>query len=93
MTRNRATLAFLLGLTIVALYFCYLLIAPFLSQLSSQLSSLFSFIQCMHAFNRWIRNRNIAAAISTSLVILLITSLFFFLGQALVSGLREFTNR
>jgi predicted PurR-regulated permease PerM len=89
MTKNRAALAFLLGLTIVALYFCYLLIAPFYKPVifSIVLAVLFYPI---HAFiGRWIRNRNVAAAISTCLAILLISSLFFFLGQALVSGLRE----
>jgi len=89
MTKNRAALAFLLGLTIVALYFCYLLIAPFYKPVifSIVLAVLFYPI---HAFiGRWIRNRNVAAAISTCSAILLISSLFFFLGQALVSGLRE----
>jgi predicted PurR-regulated permease PerM len=89
MTKNRAALAFLLGLTIVALYLCYLLIAPFYKPVifSIVLAVLFYPI---HAFiGRWIRNRNIAAVLSTSLVILLITSLSIFLGQALLSGLRE----
>ena len=89
MTKNREALAFLLGLTIVALYLCYLLIAPFYKPVifSIVLAVLFYPI---HAFiGRWIRNRNIGAVLSTSLVILLITSLSIFLGQALLSGLRE----
>jgi predicted PurR-regulated permease PerM len=87
--RNRATLFFLLGLTIAALYFCYLLIAPFLKPVifSAVLAVLF---YPVHArIRRWIRNQNIAAVLSTTVVILLITSLSFFLGQALVSGLRD----
>jgi predicted PurR-regulated permease PerM len=89
MTRNRAALVFLLGLTIAALYLCYLLIAPFLKPIifSVVLSVL---IYPVHArIHRLIRNRNFAAAISTCMVILLISSLSFFLSQALVSGLRE----
>jgi predicted PurR-regulated permease PerM len=89
MTRNRAAVVFLLGLTIVALYFCYLLIAPFLKPVifSVVLSVLF---YPLHArIGHWIRNRNIAAVLSTSAVILLITSLSLFLGRALLSGLRE----
>jgi predicted PurR-regulated permease PerM len=89
MTRNRAALVFLLGLTIVALYLCYLLIAPFYKPVifSIVLAVLF---YPMHAYiGRWIQNRNIAAVLSTTLVILLITSLSLFLGQALVSGLRD----
>jgi predicted PurR-regulated permease PerM len=89
MTRNRAALVFLLGLTIVALYLCYLLIAPFYKPVifSIVLAVLF---YPMHAYvGRWIQNRNIAAVLSTTLVVLLITSLSLFLGQALVSGLRD----
>jgi predicted PurR-regulated permease PerM len=89
MTRNRAALVFLLGLTITALYLCYLLIVPFLKPIifSVVLSVL---VYPLHArIHRLIRNRTFAAAISTCLVILLISSLSFFLGHALVSGLRE----
>jgi predicted PurR-regulated permease PerM len=37
----------------------------------------------------WIRNRNIAAVLSTSAVILLISSISLFLGRTLLSGLQE----
>lgn len=88
-TRKRATLVFLLGLTIAALYFCYLLIAPFLKPV---IFSVVLAVLCdpIHAhLRRWIRNRNIAAALSTTVVILLIASLSLFLGRALVSGLHD----
>ena len=89
MTRNRAALVFLLGLTIAALYLCYLLIAPFLKPIIFSIVLYVLFYPTHAHIQRWIRNRNVAAAISTCLVILLISSLFLFLGQALVSGLRE----
>ena len=89
MARNRAALVFLLGLTIAALYLCYLLIAPFLKPIIFSVVLSVLFYPAHARIQRWIRNRNVAAAISTCLVILLISSLSFFLGQALVSGLRE----
>ncbi len=87
--RNRTALVFLLGLTIAALYLCYLLIAPFLKPIIFSLVLSVLFYPAHARIQRWIRNRNVAAAISTCFVILLISSLSFFLGQALVSGLRE----
>lgn len=89
MTRNRAALAFLLGLTIVALYLCYLLIAPFYKPVIFSIVLAVLFYPIHAQIGRWIRHRNIAAVLSTSLVILLITSLSLFLGQALLSGLRD----
>jgi predicted PurR-regulated permease PerM len=88
MTRNRAALAFLLGLTIVALYLCYLLIAPFYKPVIFSIVLAVLFYPIHAQIGRWIRHRNIAAVLSTSLVILLITSLSLFLGRALLSGLR-----
>jgi predicted PurR-regulated permease PerM len=73
MTRSRVTVAFLLGLTGVALYLCYLLVAPFLRPI------VFSVILGVVVYpahilvHRWIRNRNAAAALSTTAMILLIT--------------------
>ncbi len=87
--RNRAALAFLLALTMAALYFCYLLIAPFLKPVIFSVVLAVLFYPLHARIGRWIRNRNMAAALSTSLVILLITLLSLFLGQALVLGLRD----
>src|ERR1017187_670384 len=89
MTRNRATLVFLLGLTLVALYLCYLLIAPFFKPVIFSIVLAVLFYPIRAYIGRWIRNRNIAAVLSTSMVILLITSLSVFLGRALVSGLHD----
>jgi len=88
-TRNRAALVFLLGLTTVALYLCYLLVAPFLKPLIFSIVLAVLFYPLHARIGHWIRNRNIAAVFSTSAVILLITSLSFFLGRTLLSGLQE----
>lgn len=89
MTKNRAALAFLLGLTAIALYFCFVLIAPFLRPIlvSALLAILFYPLHC-HIRHR-IRNRNCSALLSTSLVILTVVLSTVFLGRALVTGLRD----
>ncbi len=79
----------MLGLTIAALYLYYLLIAPFFKPVIFSIVLAILFYPVHAHIGRWIRNRNIAAALSTTVVILLITSLSLFVGRALVSGLRD----
>ena len=88
-TRNRAALIFLLGLTTVALYLCYLLVAPFLKPLIFSIVFAVLFYPLHARIGHRIRSRNIAAVLSTSAVIVLITSVSLFLGQTLLSGLQE----
>jgi len=89
MTRNRATIVFLIGLTVAALYLCYLLVFPFLKPMIFSVVLAVLFYPMHRRIHHWIRNQTIAALLSTSLVILLITSCSFFLGQALLSGLQD----
>ena len=89
MTRSRSTFAFLMALTAVALYLCYLLVAPFLKPILFSVILAVVFYPIHTHIHRWIRNRNAAAALATTALILLLTSLSFFLGRALVSGLRD----
>ena len=88
-TKKRAGLIFLLCLTVAALSFCYVLIAPFLRPilLSAVLAILFYPVHSRIA--RRIRNRNVSALLSTCLVVLLIVLSAVFLGQALATGLRD----
>jgi predicted PurR-regulated permease PerM len=89
MTKSRITIAFLALLTAIAVYLCYLLVAPFLKPIV--FSAILAVI-CYPAhvrIHRRIRNRNIAAAFSTILVSLLVTSISVFLGRTIVSGLRD----
>jgi predicted PurR-regulated permease PerM len=88
-TRSRAGVVFLLGLTVLALYLCYLLVAPFLKPILFALIFAVVFYPAHAEIRRWIRNRNIAAALSTVAAILLIISFSFFVGRALVSGLHD----
>jgi len=89
LTKNRATDAFLMALTAIALYLCYVLVAPFLKPI------LFSVILAIVSYpvhskiRCWIRNRNVAAALSTAALIVLIALPSFFLGRALVSGFHD----
>jgi len=88
-TKNRAGLFFLLGLTAIAIYFCYVLIAPFLRPIiwSAVLAILF---YPMHShIVRRIRNRSASALLSTCLVVLLIVLSAVFLGRALATGVRD----
>jgi predicted PurR-regulated permease PerM len=88
-TKKRAGLIFLLCLTVAALSFCYVLIAPFLRPilLSAVLAILF---YPLHSrIVRRIRNRNLSALLSTCLVVLLIVLSAVFLGRALATGLRD----
>ena len=88
-TKNRAGLAFLLGLTAIALYFCYVLVAPFLKPI---LFSAVLAILCYPLHSRVlrrIRNRNVSALLSTCFVVLFIGLSTIFLGRALVTGLHD----
>jgi predicted PurR-regulated permease PerM len=87
--RSRAGLAFLLGLTAVALYLCYVLIVPFLKPILFSAVLAILFYSLHSRILRWIRNRNVSALLSTSFVILFIASATLFLGRALATGLRD----
>ena len=88
-SRSRAGLAFLLGLTAVALYLCYVLIAPFLEPILFSAVLAVLFYPLHSQILRWIRNRNVSALLSTCLVILFIALSAVFLGRSLVTGLRD----
>ncbi len=87
--KNRVGLVFLLGLTAVALYFCYVLVAPFLRPI------LFSIVLAVLSYplhshiQRRVRNRNVSALLSTCLIVLFIVLSMALLGRALATGLRD----
>ncbi len=89
MTKNRTTLAFLAVLAAVATYFSYLLVAPFLKPIVFSIVLAIVFYPAHARISRWIRNRNVAALLSTTAAILVITLAAAFLGHAIVSGLGE----
>jgi len=88
-TRSRVAVVFLLGLTVLALYLCYLLVTPFIKSILFALIFAVVFYPAHAQMRRRIRNRNAAAALSTTSVILLIGAFSFVIGQALVSGLHD----
>ena len=87
--KNRAGLVFLLGLTAAALYFCYVLVAPFLRPI------LFSVVLAVLSYplhsriQHRVPNRNVSALLSTCLVVLFIVLSMALLGRALATGLRD----
>ena len=88
-TKNRAALVFSLGLTGIALYFCYVLVAPFLRAIiSSALLAVLFYPLHSRTFRR-VRNRNLSALLSTCVVVLFMVLSTVFLGRALVTGLRD----
>ena len=87
-TKNRAGPVFLLGLTAVALYFCYVLVVPFLRPILFSAALAILFYPLHERIRRRIRNRDISAFLSTCFVVLFIVLSTVFLGRALVTGLR-----
>lgn len=86
--QTRVTVAFLLGLTALALYLCYLLVAPFLKPILFAVIFAVVFSPAHTLIRYRIRSRNVAAALSTTAVIALIGAFSFFIGRALISGLQ-----
>lgn len=89
MTKNRATVAFLMALTAIALYLCYVLVAPFVKPIMLSVILAIIFYPVHLKIRDLIRNRNVAAALSTAALIVLIAFPSFLLGRALVSGLHD----
>ena len=87
--RSRAGVVFLLGLTGLALYLCYLLVAPFLKPILFAFIFAIVFYPVQAKIRHWVRNRNAGAALSTTTIILVVGALSFLIGRALVSGLHD----
>lgn len=89
MASNRSTFPFLAALTAVAIFFCYLLAAPFLKPMASSFILAIVFYPAHARIRRWTRNRNVAAFLSTTLVIICISLVTALLGRAMISGLND----
>lgn len=88
MASKRATVAFLAGLAALAAILCFLLVVPFLKPIV--LAGVLA-ILVFPLHSRLLRrtgNRNVSAALSTALVVLLLAAIGFFLGRAMASELR-----
>lgn len=80
---------FLLSLTAIALYFCYLLVAPFLRAIVVGAVLAIIFYPAHALIRRRIRNANAAALGSTTLIILVLSLSSLLLSSAVVRGLRD----
>jgi predicted PurR-regulated permease PerM len=85
-TRNRVGVAFLFGLTVLALYLCYLLVASFLKPILFALIFAVVFYPAHAEIRHWIRNRNVGAALATTAIILLVGPFSFSLGGRSYQG-------
>ena len=86
---NRAALFFLLGLTVVALYFCYILFAPFLRPIGFSAIIAVLFYPLHSRILHRLRKRNVSALLSTLVIAVIIVCSAVFLGRALATGLRD----
>lgn len=89
MQRNRTALYFLLLLSGIALFFCYLLVAPFLKPVFFAIVLAIIFHPVYARIHRRIRNRNAAALLSTAALVLIVVVSSALLGRAIFSGLQE----
>jgi predicted PurR-regulated permease PerM len=89
MTKHQATTGFLLGLTAVALYLCYVLVSPFLKPIVFSAILAVLFFPLHSRVRSRIRNRTASALLSTVAVILLIALSAMFLARATGTGLRD----
>ena len=81
--RRRATIIFLLALSAVTLWFCYLIAKPFLNPVFFAVILAIVFYPLHSRFHRLIRNANGAAILSTLCVLLTIVVPAFLIGAAL----------
>jgi predicted PurR-regulated permease PerM len=89
MTKNLASLTFIVLLTALSLYFCFILLIPFLKPIffAGVLAILFYPLH-VH-LRRKVHSSDLAAGLSTSVVILLISTISVFLVRALLLGLSD----
>ncbi|HVB85206.1 MAG TPA: AI-2E family transporter [Candidatus Dormibacteraeota bacterium] len=89
MKTRQWTLIFLAGFAAIAVFFCYLLVAPFLKAIVFSAIVAIIFYPLHARVHRWTRNRNVAAAISTSFVVLFMSTASLFLVTSVTRGLRS----
>ncbi|MGH9764546.1 MAG: AI-2E family transporter, partial [Blastocatellia bacterium] len=93
MANKRTTIVFLLLLTGIALYFCFVLARPFLSSIAWAMVIAVMFFPVHNAIRRVIHNRNAAAIISIALVLLTFIIPALLLGRAMAGDLATLYGR
>ncbi|MCS6806150.1 MAG: AI-2E family transporter [Acidobacteriota bacterium] len=89
MTQKRATLIFLIVLTTIVVYLCYLIARPFLKPILFAIVLAIIFYPIHDRIERLIRRPSAAAAISTLLVVVLIVVPSVLVGMAVTEELRS----
>jgi predicted PurR-regulated permease PerM len=89
MTKRRVAILFLLSLTGVALYFCYVIARPFLMPVFSAMVLAIAFYPIHAKLNKRLHNHNAAALLSTVLVILVIIVPAILIGVAVTRELAD----
>jgi predicted PurR-regulated permease PerM len=89
MLQNRATSVFLLCLTLLALFGCSLLVAPFFRSILFAAVVAILFYPMHSRIRRQARNQTVAALLTTFIVISLVVFASVLLGQALAMGVHE----
>jgi predicted PurR-regulated permease PerM len=89
MTKRRVAITFLLTLTAIALYFCYVIAKPFLTPVISALVFAIAFYPVHAKIGKRIRNHNAAALLSTLFVLLVIIIPALLIGVAVTRELAE----
>src|ERR1051325_1009036 len=89
MTRRRIAILFLLSLTAIALYLCYLIARPFLMPVVSALVLVIAFYPVHGWISKRVRHHNTAALLSTVLVILVIILPAVLIGVAVARELSD----
>ncbi len=89
MVPKRTTLIFLAFLSSIAVVFCFLLLVPFLKAIVFAAVLAIIFYPLYVHVRRWSRNRNVAAAVSATIVAVCIVSVSVSLGTSITSGLRN----
>ena len=89
MIQTRAAYLFLLCLTAVAAYGCYLLVAPFLKPVLFAVVAAIIFYPMYSWIRRKVNNRSLASLFATLIVVLLLAVSVALLGRALAAGIHE----
>ena len=89
MTKRRVAILFLLSLTAIVLYLCYIIARPFLMPVVSALVLAIAFYPVHARISKRVRHHNAAALLSTILVILVIIVPATLIGVAVTGELSD----
>ncbi|HXG93098.1 MAG TPA: AI-2E family transporter [Blastocatellia bacterium] len=89
MVHRRVTLVFLLTLTLVALYFCFIIFRPFISPIVTAVVTAIVFFPIHNQIRRVVKGPNTAALLSTVLVMLVIIIPMMLIAAAIIGEVKD----